>query len=106
MDDAHEVELGALLRGYVEVDRLALLALAGDAGVAGPVDVGRRVLADAVLEELELGRSLRVRVRAVRLRQLVADLAVEDLLGGAWEVLLLHDRERVWTLVRSVVDDM
>src|SRR4051812_34824956 len=54
VDEAHEVELAALLSRDLERDVLALLALTCDAGVARPVEIRRGVLSDAVLEELEL----------------------------------------------------
>src|SRR3954453_1132018 len=98
MDQAHEVERAALLRGDLQVDLLALLARAGDAGVARTVDVRWRVLARAVLQVLELRRSVAVRVGAVRLAERLADLALVDGLGCARQILQLHDRERVRAL--------
>src|SRR5205823_5909789 len=55
MDEAHEVLRGALLRRHVQVLREALLGL-DERRVAGPVEVRRGVLADAVLQEVELRR--------------------------------------------------
>src|SRR3954471_11909917 len=97
VDQAHEVQLLALLGRHLEVDRLALLALAGDAGVARAVDARRRGLTDAVLQERELGRGVAVGVGAVRLAEGLADLAVVDLRRGLGQVLLGDDGERVGT---------
>src|SRR5690348_18323829 len=96
MDCAEEVEGRALLCRDLQVDRLALLAGAGQAGVAGTVDVRRGGRADAVLGVLEL----RLRVGVVRVdaelaRDLVADLAVEGLSSGARELALLDHREQI-----------
>src|SRR6476469_8959254 len=71
VDEAHEVQRGAGLRRHLEVDGLALLALPGDAGVSRAIDPRRRRLPGAVLQERELGRRVTVRVRSVRLAELL-----------------------------------
>src|SRR6478672_1878318 len=106
VDEAHEVQLLALLGGHLEVDELALLALAGDAGVAGTVHARGRVLADAVLQERELRRRVAVGVCAVGLAELVADLAVAYLRGRLGQVFLGDDGERVRSLGAIPVDDV
>ena len=80
MDQADEVQLRAGRSRDLEVDRLALLSFAGDAGVARPVDDRGCRLADAVLEIGELRRRVRIRICAVSLTKLFADLALEELL--------------------------
>src|SRR4051812_40641765 len=77
VDQAHEPQCLALGCGHLEIDRLAVLARAGQARVARTVHVGRRVLAHTVLEVLELRWCIAVGVGAVRLSELLADLAVE-----------------------------
>src|SRR5436853_7816707 len=98
MDQADEVERRACSGGDLEADRVALSAGADQARVARTVDVRRRVLADAVLQEVESRRGLGVRVGAVRSGERVARLAVEERSGRLGDVLLREDRERVRTL--------
>src|SRR5438046_5194466 len=93
MDQAHEVQLRARGRGHLQVDRLTLLPLAGDAGVTRLVDRRRRLLADPVLEVLELRRRVAVRVGAVRLAELLADLTLEQRLERPRQILLRDDGE-------------
>src|SRR3979409_851772 len=106
MDEAHEVDRRPLLRGHIEVDRLALLARARDARVARLVDVRRRGLAATVLQILELRRSVPPRVATVLLTERLADLALVHLRSGLRQVLLLDHAERVRTLIRHGVDDV
>src|SRR5438105_4001633 len=105
MDKAHEVERGALLRGHVEGHLLALLTRAAEHGIAGAINAWNLVGADPVLEELELRRSITVRVGAMRLAERLADRAVVDLSARPGKVLLLHDRHRVRALIGLGVDE-
>src|SRR3954453_11643069 len=59
MDQAHEVQRRALLRRHVERDGIALV-LSDQGRVAGLVHLGRGVLPDAVLDEVELRRGVAV----------------------------------------------
>src|SRR4051812_5673707 len=107
MDGTHEVERAALLRRDLHVDRLTLLARPGETGVPGPVDVGRRSRTDAVLDVLELRRSLLVvRVEPERDPDRGAHLAVVDLPDRPRQLRLLDDREGVRALGDYRVDDV
>src|SRR6185312_4199061 len=73
---------------------------------AGPVDERRLLLADAVLEEGVLRRRVAVRVRTVRLPQLLADLALEECGESPRLILCSEDRERVGALAGRHVHDV
>src|SRR4051794_40178906 len=81
VDDTHEVQRRALLRGDGEGDRRARIA-ADERRVARLIEARRRVLADAVLDPQMRRRALAVGVGAVLLTDELTDLAVIDLLDG------------------------
>src|SRR3954462_11125470 len=66
MDQAHEVQRRALLRRYVERDRVALV-LPDQGRVTGLVQLWRRVLPETVIREVVLRGGVAVGIRAVRL---------------------------------------
>src|ERR1700676_316145 len=105
MDRADELEHGPGLGRDRERDRFALVPRTGDAGVSWTIDLRRRVLADAPVEILKLGRRMATGTCTVRLPECRADRAIGDRSVGARQVLRGDDGEGMRTVVGSVVDD-